>query len=284
MTVEGVSNILDAGGRAGREAAPRLDCSAGFPGALREERSHLADARRAEESAADQSFAIILGTDDRRVELRTKSPPWRSICSLEIATQRGPFRGTGWLAGPRLVMTAGHCVYRLAEFGGWATSIRVSPGRNWQEQPFGSSVSTRFSCAADWLASGRREADLGCIHLAEPIGQSLGWLRFAAADPTQLAGAIVVASGYPEYAGSYDNLLTATGAVRAVAPGRIFYDVDTTDGQSGAPVWTQTGAAEPTVIAVHAYEPEAGIGAGLNSATLLNADALGLIGGWQNLQ
>lgn len=274
--MEGVSNIRRPDGAPTSDPASRPDHSAGFAGTSKQ------SARRpSRRRSAGSQFAIVHGDDDRRVELRTKNSPWRSICSLEIATPRGSFRGTGWLAGPRLVMTAGHCVYRAAEFGGWATSIRVSPGRNWQEQPFGSFVSVKFSCAADWLAHGRRDADLGCIHLAEPVGQSIGWLRFAAADPAQLDGTTVVASGYPEYAGSYDNLLTAAGAVRATAPRRIFYEVDTTDGQSGSPVWAQAGAAEPTVIAVHAYEPEPGIGGGFNSATLLTADALDLIARWQ---
>lgn len=278
--MESASSGIENASRSGEDLAELLNYGAGFAGSLAQPAAPKEAGRR----AAPRAFAIVGGTDDRRVELRTKNAPWRSICSLEIATARGPFRGTGWLAGPRLVVTAGHCVYRPAEFGGWATSISVSPGRNWQEQPFGAPVSTKFSCAADWIASGRRDADLGCIHLAEPIGQSVGWLKYAAGDPAQLDGATVVASGYPEYAGSYDNLLTAAGAVRATAPGRIFYDVDTTDGQSGSPVWIRAAGAEPTVIAVHAYEPEPGIGAGLNSATLLTPEALGLIARWQNLQ
>ncbi|HEY5711123.1 MAG TPA: trypsin-like peptidase domain-containing protein [Allosphingosinicella sp.] len=219
------------------------------------------------------------------VQLQTKTPPWRAICSLEIATPNGLFRGTGWLAGPRLVMTAAHCVYRPREFGGWAREIIVSPGRTWRSQPFGSFVSQRFSCAAEWIRTGRRETDLGCIHLAEPVGESLGWFRYAGADPGALVGASVVASGYPEFSGTYNNLLTASGAVHDTAPGRIFYDVDTTDGQSGAPVWSlDDDPANPTVFAVHTYEPDPGRPGQFNSATLLTAEALGLIAEWQNLQ
>jgi len=162
-----------------------------------------------------------------------------------------------------------------------STSIRVAPGRNWKEQPFGVHISTKFSCAPDWMAKGRRDHDIGCIHLAEPIGDQAGWLRFAAADPAQLLGATVVASGYPEYASSYDNLLIGSGSVRSVDGGRIYYDVDTTDGQSGAPVWLEADGAEPKVIAIHAYEPESE--GGLNSATALTSEALDLIASWQSL-
>src|SRR5512135_392612 len=49
----------------------------------------------------------IIGTDDRVRILDTDLTPWRMICSLEM---RGPSSssviGTGWLAGPRTVMTA----------------------------------------------------------------------------------------------------------------------------------------------------------------------------------
>ena len=253
-------------------------CS-GFAGTLVAEASEHSPKRP--EGLRNQTFEIVLGTDDRRIETQTRLLPWRLICSLEIATPKGQFRGTGWLAGPRLVVTAGHCVYRQQEFGGWATRVRVVPGRSWEGQPFGDIVSSSLSCAPGWLQAGRREEDIGCIHLAEPVGETLGWFGFGAPDPAGLAGTAIVATGYPEYAGSYDNLLVGHGTVQAATAAQIFYDADTTDGQSGGPVWVETGAG-PQVIAVHTYEPSPGIGAGFNAATLLTAGTLGLIADWQN--
>ena len=53
--------------------------------------------------------------------------PWRCICSLLITTATGATRiGTGWLAAPRLVVTAGHCVH-LTDEGGWAVRVEVIP-------------------------------------------------------------------------------------------------------------------------------------------------------------
>ena len=72
----------------------------------------------------------ILGDTDRRKQiLETELTPWRMICALEIESQSGAaFVGTGWFAGPRTVITAGHCVFDPVELGGWAKKITVVPG------------------------------------------------------------------------------------------------------------------------------------------------------------
>ncbi|WP_219620585.1 hypothetical protein, partial [Klebsiella pneumoniae] len=54
---------------------------------------------------------LVPGFDRRSRVLDTNSDPWRKICALEItATDDEQMIGTGWIAGPRLIITAGHCV------------------------------------------------------------------------------------------------------------------------------------------------------------------------------
>jgi V8-like Glu-specific endopeptidase len=229
--------------------------------------------------------SVIGDRDERRAELRVQLQPWRRICSLEIEAANGTFRGTGWLAGPSLVVTAGHCIYRRREFEGWAQSITVSPGRTWREQPFGRYQSRTFSCAESWVTEERIEADIGAIHLSDRVGDALGWFAYTSVDETGLQDAEVMVSGYPEKAASYDNLWTASGRVRGLRPSRLFYEADTSDGQSGSPVWIATDdAIAPSVVAIHAYEkdftpaelPES------NSATLITSDVADLITRWQH--
>ncbi|KQY27577.1 hypothetical protein ASD38_16855 [Caulobacter sp. Root487D2Y] len=232
-------------------------------------------------------FSILGPVDHRRIELRNTAAPWRMVCALRIDTANGPFNGTGWLAGPRTVITAGHCLHNSAFAsgggGGWARRVTVIPGQSWNKQPFGAVVSTTFSCADPWLQTRDRAHDIGAVHLDDPVGERVGWMKYDALDPSALTRAAAVVSGYPEYAGSYEHLLVAKGPVRASLDGRLYYEIDTTDGQSGGPVWIGDVAA-PTVVAVHGYEADAtpaGVGPGVNSGALLTPDHLRLIQTWQ---
>jgi V8-like Glu-specific endopeptidase len=232
-------------------------------------------------------FSILGPVDHRRIELRNKTAPWRMVCALRIDTGNGVFNGTGWLAGPSTVITAGHCLHNdaFASGGGsgWARKVTVIPGQSWNQRPFGDVVSTRLSCADPWLRTRVRAHDIGCIHLDDPVGDRVGWMKYDAVDPAALVRAAAVVSGYPEYAGSYEHLLVAKGPVRTSLDGRLYYEIDTTDGQSGGPVWIGDVAA-PTVVAVHGYEADAtppAVGPGVNSGALLTPDHLRLIQTWQ---
>lgn len=278
---------MNRSGSSSRPAVPSPDAAenalaAGSEGGL----APLLDAppeRSARKPAAPARMFSILGPRDRRrVELTTTAAPWRMVCALRIETATGVFNGTGWLAGPSIVVTAGHCLNNDA-FGGWARRVTVIPGQSWNKRPFGEAVSTRFDCAPSWLAARDRAHDLGCVHLDEPVGERVGWMRYDAVDPATLPRTSAVVSGYPEYAGSYEHLLVAKGPVRTSLDGRLYYEIDTTDGQSGGPVWIGDAAA-PTVVAVHGYEADATlaqVGPGVNSGALLTPDHLRLIQTWQ---
>jgi len=258
-----------------------IPLSAGSDGAL----APLLPPERPVRAPGARLFSILGPTDHRRVELRNRSAPWRMVCALRIDTARGSFNGTGWLAGPRTVITAGHCLHNDAFGGdGWARQVTVIPGQSWEvREPFGTAVSTRLSCADPWLATRDRAHDLGCLHLDDPVGERVGWLKYDAVDPADLTRTTAVVSGYPEFAGSYEHLLVAKGAVRTALAGRLYYEIDTTDGQSGGPVWIGDVNA-PTVVAVHAYEADATpaqVGPGVNSGALLTPDHLRLIQTWQ---
>src|SRR4051812_15241614 len=57
------------------------------------------------------ALETVIGQDDRTRILETHLPPWRMICALEMETTFGSFIGTGWFAGPKTLITAGHCVF-----------------------------------------------------------------------------------------------------------------------------------------------------------------------------
>ena len=236
--------------------------------------------------------SIIGPTDDRIRILDTDLFPWRMICALRM---RGPSGagaiGTGWLVGPKTVITAGHCVHSSHFFGGWASSIEVSAGRNGSDFPFGTVVSQRFSSVDLWVNSENPDFDMGCIHLDDPIGDRVGWFAVGAIAPDELESYMVNVSGYPGDRGRGTEQYHHKNRVLRVSERRLFYDVDTFGGQSGAPVWIhERDGSPPIAVGIHAY----GVGGsprGLeaNSAPRIIPEVLEQIrawveedGGWPN--
>lgn len=204
--------------------------------------------------AAPHGLESIIDSDDRVRILDTDLAPWRMICALRMrgATGAGAI-GTGWLVGPRTIVTAGHCVYSNFFFGGWATSIEISPGRNGSATPYSTVRSERFSSVDRWIEQEDPDFDIGCIHLDQPIAD-IGWFSFAALPADTLEGYLVNVSGYPGDRGGGTEQYHHVNRVLSVTDRRVFYDVDTYGGQSGAPVWIhENEGAPPIVIGIHAY-------------------------------
>jgi len=197
----------------------------------------------------------VLGQDDRVRILDTELPPWRMICALEMRGSSGAGAiGTGWLVGPKTVLTAGHCVHSGRFFGGWAREIAVSPGRNGTAFPCGTATSTRFASLDAWVEREDPDFDVGCIHLDQPLGERLGWFALGALPPKDLEGYLVNVSGYPVDRGGGTEQYHHRNRVLRVSDRRLFYDVDTYGGQSGAPVWIhESPDAPPLVVGIHAY-------------------------------
>ncbi|WP_170856969.1 trypsin-like serine peptidase [Geodermatophilus africanus] len=239
----------------------------------------------------------MIGRDERVRILDTDLHPWRMICALQM---RGPTGagaiGTGWFIGPKTVVTAGHCVFSNFFFGGWASSVEVVPGLNGQgsdsgARPYGSATSTRFSSVDQWTSTEDPDFDIGCIHLDEALGKRVGWFAVGALPPEYLQGFLLNVSGYPGDRG--DGLEQYHGRNRAlrVSERRLFYEIDTYGGQSGAPVWIQEDEdSQPVAVGVHAYGvggTPAALGITANSAPRITPEVLntfiewvGQDGGW----
>ncbi|MEM8670320.1 MAG: trypsin-like serine protease [Planctomycetota bacterium] len=227
----------------------------------------------------------LIGADDRTRILETDLYPWRMICALRMVSPEGNSAiGTGWLAGPKTVVTAGHCVHHLPFLGGWASRIEVSAGRNDSEFPFGTVVSTRFSSVDRWISNADPDFDIGCIHLEEPLGDQVGWFSFASWSSSQLREQMVNISGYPGDRGNGREQYFHANRVLDATPRRVFYDVDTFGGQSGAPVWAyEAEGGPPTVIGIHAYGTGGtpfDLGITANSAPRIIPEVFDIIQGW----
>jgi V8-like Glu-specific endopeptidase len=198
--------------------------------------------------AAEASFGetlileAIIGNDDRvrAPDDFMRTNPWRQICALRIRSRTGrSFVGTGWFISPRLLATAGHCVFMRDE-GGWAASIDVIPGKFGDQDPYGRRTSSIFATVDGWVDEGGRDFDYGVILLEDTeLGGAVGNFEVQAATNAELTGATARISGYPadrdraEFQYYHERTLTR------ISQSRLMYDIDTFGGQSGSPIWSQ---------------------------------------------
>ncbi|HEY0698974.1 MAG TPA: hypothetical protein VGD43_14330, partial [Micromonospora sp.] len=85
----------------------------------------------------------IIGADERYRINPTTGYPYRAVALITFSGGRC----TGWLYGPDVVGTAGHCVHSGGSGGSWKTNVVVYPGYN------GSGGAPYGSCTAKSLHS-----------------------------------------------------------------------------------------------------------------------------------
>jgi glutamyl endopeptidase len=179
----------------------------------------------------------VIGSDDRRPIPNPSDTPWRRTCALRILTRTNRRAvGTGWFIGPRTVMTAGHCVFFHDE-GGWAQSIEVIPALDGNQRPFDSAVSNRFRAVDGWVQDEDEDFDYAAIILNTSLGDRTGWFGFSALNKDDLQRSDANISGYPRDLDSATRQYFHARRITRVTPRKIFYDIDTTEGQSGSCVW-----------------------------------------------
>jgi V8-like Glu-specific endopeptidase len=233
-------------------------------------------------------FETVIGIDERVRILDTELAPWRMICALRMVGSSGAGAiGTGWFIGPKTVATAGHCVFSNYFFGGWAKTIEVIPGLNGNSssaRPYGSVTSIRFSSVDRWTEKEDPDFDVGCIHLDEPKGEEVGWFAVGSLPPDELESYLVNVSGYPADRGAGAEQYHNRNRVLTVSERRLFYEVDTYGGQSGAPVWIhEKEGAPPLAVGVHAYGvggTPSGFGIKANSAPRIIPEVLKKMTEW----
>ena len=221
----------------------------------------------------------VIGPDDRVQITNTTVYPFRAIASLLIvAADNSVWIGTGWFISPKTLVTAGHCVFikgsGVPGRDGWVKSIKVMPGRNGNSMPFGSAVSTNFKSVSAWTVNGNPNHDYGAIVLNTPLGNAVGTFGFGVYTDADLLATTANISGYPGDKPSGTQWFHAR-RVTGVNPLKVFYDIDTAGGQSGAPVWRIINGGR-FAIAIHAYG-----GTTANSGTRITAAVHANLTAWK---
>ena len=193
----------------------------------------------------------ILFPDERSQVTTTTAYPYRAIVLITFTGGRC----TGWMYGPDVVATAGHCVHSGGAAGSWQTNVVVHPGRNGAASPFGSCSAQALHSVIGWTRDRDERHDYGAIKLNCDIGNTTGWFGLwwqgAALDGT---GTEI--SGYPG-----DKPLEnwrSLDQIRVSETDQAFYFNDTLGGMSGSPVFTVRPAGSPwcvghCALGIHAY-------------------------------
>lgn len=187
-----------------------------------------------------ESRAIIGGSDERHRIFNTTASPYRFIGVTRFTWSNGDTEwGTASLIGRDLIVTSAHCAF-VDDGRGWITKVRFYPGKNSSSAPYGNVDGISVDIPQSWIDQGGAANDVALIRLAKPIGDQVGYFGFAKGDHT---GETVSVTGYPGADSSTQVTIPYTmwsmdGPIVKSSTNVIAYKMDTTGGQSGAPVYT----------------------------------------------
>ena len=200
----------------------------------------------------------LIGPTDGRWRVRAATPPYTSICHIGRDFGDGRLSGcTAFLVGPRVAITAGHCLYSLRRRRA-PRRIVVSPGRDGAQTPYGAVWAARWYAHPRFIDRTDPRYDYGVIVLPQPLSEPAPALKLTPISSAALHRArstrLAHIAGYPS---DKPRGQMWAHAERLDRFGRrlVLYSVDTCPGHSGAPVWLAERDGSGAVIAVHTRGP-----------------------------
>jgi hypothetical protein len=215
---------------------------------------------------ADDEPVTIFGADDR-VNIYPSGYPERCICRIEVYTQDvagGPWifrkRGTGFMAGDRIMLTSGHMA-PPTPYAGWM--IKVVPGYYDGQSVYGASFLSYASDYRSWYSDAGN--DFMVCGLYDAIGQTTGYFGAISYSGSWQDQAIWSMCGYPFDRG--ENRPTYQGSIPVRddddgddirLPDGNTYDTtqveneaDRANGASGSPLYSWFDNGQMYAIGVH---------------------------------
>lgn len=193
--------------------------------------------------------SIIIGGDYPKA--CTANP---KICEIIVTMPSGDkLRGTGFLVGDNLLLTAGHCVYDT-KYGGGATHIQIAPGATWDYTnnnlvyPYGVNTQAwNMHLSTEWLNGQNSREDWAIVQFNGGFlnGKNPGWFGFAYSENYDFFvndGLSVSVQGY-----SNDRMpmcqYVSRNRVTVANNFHLGYYTSTDSGMSGSPVFHQNDIA-----------------------------------------
>lgn len=171
-------------------------------------------------------------------------------CICQVRTDFGNDNmeyGTGWLAGPRLLVTAAHVVHQTGQPVSNPLSVTIIPALNGEgHEPYGQLTvhSDTIHLPVNDPVKGSPD-DYAVIVL--PKIQRIGSIPFKALGDEKLAGKNLHIAGY---SGGRSIQLYNVGQF-AVADSLLKYRITTEDGMSGSPMWVEDNDGNCISVGIH---------------------------------
>lgn len=215
---------------------------------------------------ADEEPITIFGTDNR-VNIYPSGYPERCVCRIEVYTQDvagGMWifrkRGTGFMAGDRIMMTSGHMA-PPRPYAGWM--IKVVPGYYDGRSVYGPSFLSYASDYRAWYSDAGN--DLMVCRLYDPIGRTTGYFGATTYSGSWEDRAVWSMCGYPfdrgenrpTYQGSIpvrddddgDDIRLPNGKTYDTT--QVENEADRAKGASGSPLYSWFDNGQMYAIGVH---------------------------------
>jgi V8-like Glu-specific endopeptidase len=218
----------------------------------------------------------VIGTDNRIRITPTTSYPWSTIVKLFITWGAYNTYGTGVLIDENHVLTAGHCVYSHSR-GGWADNIKVVPGADNGNEPYGHAWAIDVRSFSKWINDEDGEHDFALITLDRDIGSQTGWMELYTSIPSNpIYSGTLNTAGYPYDLDNGNNMYWTSENGGYTNEYNHFFYLDIEGGQSGSPVWTYDGTNRYVISIV----TTGWIGLNINYGTRINRNKLDCINNW----
>lgn len=198
----------------------------------------------------------VIGPDNRTRVTDTAAWPYAPVGRIVSKFGSKTMIGTGTIIASRHVLTAGHVLFD-PKLGGWADSVTFQAAKNEALEPFGSIPVKRLVSVKGWVEKQNPDFDFAVAVLDEPTGIIAGYHAFEAFTDLKLSKLPVRVTGYPGDKGG-KQMWTHADRLKSAAAEKVYYDIDTMPGQSGAAVYYED---EGLIVAIHATGAGSGNGA-----------------------
>jgi V8-like Glu-specific endopeptidase len=239
-------------------------------------------------------------SDERKVVHATLQPPNLAIAHLQItlANRQEHIVGTGFFINPTTLLTAAHLLFpKEPKYGDSVNkpvhSVAVYPARNGASRPIPSVKAASFTHEPRWETPPANTPNLyfdyGVIKLPKAVPQVSTQFVPTLFDPNVHTSGTLC--GYPDGLSApvpEDYVLfsqyTETGNILCYfpdppsAPGLVNFKIDTSEGQSGSPVYVMNGN-QPAAFAIYINTGIGTVmGSNFNVGVRVTQDTLNFIG------
>ena len=191
----------------------------------------------------EYDFHNIYNGDDRVIIGNTTDSPYRNFCWIQVQYPDNTWKeASGVLVDFNTVLTAGHVAY-AHDHGGWATYMRVVPGKNEESEPLGYAYGTTMTTDSEYINNIDHAYDWAIVDLSRSFDtyQSYGYYS----NPSSAINNTINVYGYADHELSSINaqnvLYRSTGTIASSNYRNFYHYADTVKGESGGPILESGG-------------------------------------------